>query len=120
MDLNGYRLREHVNGENQAKQILLANEDSLNSFKSASNYANTHPASEKRMGLDAAGPFNCFLDRLNLFIRNDRDFFAAMEDHVYARRRHDLQSAFKAATNEEVAREQGQRKYLCPVFPAAS
>ncbi|MGA2908261.1 MAG: hypothetical protein ABSE36_11205, partial [Terracidiphilus sp.] len=103
MDLNRYRLREHVNGEDEAKQILLANEDSFNSFKRTSNHTNAHPASEERMGLDTARPIKRFLNRLNLLIRNHCDFFAAIENRVYSRRCHDLQSAIKAAANEEVA-----------------
>src|ERR1700722_15442791 len=120
LNLNSNGLRQHIHRKNKAKEILLANENSFNSFEGAADDAHAFSAFEEWIGFNLAGPVNDSLYCFNLLVRNNCNLFSAIENHVDSRSCYDLQFAIEASANENIARKQRQRKHHSPVFPTTS
>src|SRR5665213_20662 len=88
-------LRHHVHRKDQAIQIFLANQNPFDALEGASSDANPLATLQEGMWFYAEGPFNCPSNCLNLSFRDDRDAFAAEQDHVNSWGRHDLQPAIE-------------------------
>jgi hypothetical protein len=117
LNLHCYGLRHHVYGKNEIVKVLLPNQNPFDTFEWAPRNANPLTTFQEKMWFYAEVTFNYPSDRLNLFLRDDRNTFAVEQNRVDSRSCKDLQSASGSSLNKDIAREQGEGNSLLSVFP---
>ena len=105
VNLYRHRLCQHLDGENQSAQILLARKNTLDAFERTAHYANTLAAAKEGVRFKIKLPLNGSPDCLDLRLGNCRNAFSAADNHVHPRSRQHLEPAFVSSAHKNITRE---------------